>query len=35
MMKFIQFLIYYLFPLASPAPAPLYALLVAFAHYRN
>ena len=35
MMKVIQFLIYYLFPLASPAPAPLYALLAGFAHYWN
>lgn len=35
MMKLIQSLISYLFPLPSPAPAPLYALLAAFAHYWN
>lgn len=34
-MKLIQSLTYYLLPLASPAPAPLSALLDGFAHCWN
>lgn len=35
MMKLIQSLLTYLFPLSCPAPAPLHALLAGFGHYWN